>query len=243
VKDINSVRQAIAFHYRRCISLPSKQATSKMAAPTPSPSTPAYTSSPPSTVAPPVKKTTKETHPNLPPGLILGPDGKPCKACNSWRDWSKAFAKPRAKAEGSKQAVGMAGMFGAAAGVGATATPAPVNRDNCPPDTEALGRSTWTFLHTTAAYYPLSAPEQTQRSMLNLLSSVSVLYPCAPCASDFRDDMAKHPAAEAVRTREGLMQWLCERHNEVNEKLGKPAFGCEGAQARWRDGPADGSCD
>ncbi|GAV98642.1 mitochondrial FAD-linked sulfhydryl oxidase ERV1 [Lentinula edodes] len=25
---------------------------------------------------------------------------------------------------------------------------------NCPPDSEELGHATWTFLHTTAAYYP-----------------------------------------------------------------------------------------
>lgn len=215
----------------------------------PAPSSPSYSSTPPPNVAPKVLKTTKETHPNLPPGLILGPDGKPCKACNSWKDWSKAFAKPRVKAqqaEGSnKAASGMAGMFAAAAGVGAApvGTAAPTSRENCPPDTEALGRSTWTFLHTTAAYYPLSAPPATQSSMLALLSSISILYPCAPCASDFKQDISKHPANDAVKTREGLMQWLCERHNEVNTKLGKPAFQCENAQARWKDGPADGSCD
>jgi len=46
-----------------------------------------------------------------------------------------------------------------------------------------------------------------------------------------------------VSGREGLSRWLCERHNEVNEMLGKERFDCGKVGERWRDGPADGSCD
>ncbi|KAI0687954.1 hypothetical protein BC835DRAFT_1308994 [Cytidiella melzeri] len=37
-----------------------------------------------------VESSTPSTYANskpLPPGMILGPDGKPCKICTSWRDW------------------------------------------------------------------------------------------------------------------------------------------------------------
>ncbi|WVQ83106.1 hypothetical protein IAT38_005244 [Cryptococcus sp. DSM 104549] len=213
-------------------------------------------------------RTTKETHPNLPPGLILGPDGKPCKVCNSWQDWAKMKVKKKdgdgavgAAAGGAKKTAGGMGGFAAmmsGAGAGAAATskagesssapaavppPAAVDRSNCPPDTAQLGRSTWTFLHTTAAYYPLTAPPQAQTNMLNLLGSLSLLYPCSWCATDFQKDMRKNPPD--VSGREGLMKWLCERHNEVNQKLGKEKFSCDvkNLDVRWRDGPADGSCD
>lgn len=51
--------------------------------------------------------------------------------------------------------------------------------------------------------------------------------------------------APDVSGRQGLSKWLCERHNEVNRKLGKKEFGCDwqNLDARWKDGPADGSCD
>ena len=44
--------------------------------------------------------------------------------------------------------------------------------------------------------------------------------------------------------RKGLMRWMCEAHNDVNVKLGKPAFDCEGKslEERWGDGPKDGRC-
>ncbi len=55
--------------------------------------------------------------------------------------------------------------------------------------------------------------------------------------------MAEHKPD--VSGRAGLSRWLCERHNEVNEKLGKSIFDCgeKNLKERWKDGPADGSCD
>lgn len=219
---------------------------------------------------PPPLRTTKETHPNLPPGLILGPDGKVCKVCNSWQDWGKIKMKKKDAGDASGSGpgsggrvsggVGVAGMGGFAAmmsgsigaGVGTgvgnstgtgNAVPRRRDRSDCPPDTAALGRSTWTFLHTTAAYYPTRAPPETQTNMRRLLESLSLLYPCVPCANDFQEDMRANPPD--LSGRAGLSRWLCERHNEVNDKLGKERFDCswDSLNRRWKDGPEDGSCD
>jgi FAD-linked sulfhydryl oxidase len=206
-------------------------------------------------------RTTKETHPHLPPGLILDPDGKVCKVCNSWQDWGKMKMKKKSPAGSSSTTSSAAsGMAGFAAMMGNSASssikqppsdspeysplpPQEVDRNDCPADTALLGRSTWTFLHTTAAYYPLKAPPQAQQNMISLLSSLSFLYPCLPCAEDFQEKVKENPPD--VSGREALSRWLCERHNEVNEKLGKEKFGCDWSElnARWRDGPADGRCD
>ncbi|KAK8858627.1 hypothetical protein IAR55_002856 [Kwoniella newhampshirensis] len=227
-------------------------------------SAPAYT---------PPRRTTKETHPNLPPGLILDENGKVCKVCNSWQDWAKikkkggngvtssTFAAGESggnggsKKGGSIASGGMAGFAAMMSGGSSASNPKPktetvgpttpitADRSNCPPDTALLGRSTWTFLHTTAAYYPLTAPPQAQTNMLSLLSSLSMLYPCSWCATDFQKDIRRNPPD--VSGREGLMRWLCERHNEVNGKLGKEKFDCgiQNLDKRWKDGPDDGSCD
>jgi FAD-linked sulfhydryl oxidase len=192
------------------------------------------------------QRTTKETHPNLPPGLILGPDGKPCKVCNSFGDWAKIKVK-KVPGTGSGAASGTAKASAAsAAAVAATTTAASASsssRDNCPPDSAALGRATWTFLHTTAAYYPLKATPEHQSRMRALLGSLPQLYPCTWCADDFGADMKASPPD--VSGREALSRWLCERHNVVNAKLGKEKFDCAWAKidARWKDGPKDGSCD
>jgi len=185
----------------------------------------------------------------LPPGMVMGPDGKPCKICTAFRNW-----KPRTDGQTSKKGSTSAMMSAFGAMVAPVAVPAaeknptdaPQYRSdapppNCPPDVEQLGQATWTFLHTTAAYYP-EKPTPTQRAnMLMLLRSLPVLYPCGWCADDFGKDMSLNPPD--VSTRTSLSRWLCERHNAVNRKLGKSEFECARVDERWKDGPADGRCD
>ncbi|PPQ62882.1 hypothetical protein CVT24_006280 [Panaeolus cyanescens] len=175
------------------------------------------------------------------PGVIMGPDGKPCKPCTAFRNWrpqttNHTEAQPkRASDSGANQATSFATTQSSSA-------PTPTGPPpGCPPDVEQLGRATWTFLHSAAAYYP-DKPTPTQRAnMLMLLRSLPVLYPCNWCADDFGKDINQHPPN--VSSRAALSQWLCERHNEVNKKLGKEAFDCSKVDERWKDGPADGSCD
>ncbi len=196
-------------------------------------------------------RTNKETHPNLPPGLILGPDGKPCKVCNSWQDWAKLKMKKKGNSSTSTSAAGMGGFAAMMSGTSSpaktstysSASPQRLDRSDCPADTALLGRSTWTFLHTTAAYYPVQAPPEAQDNMRKLLSSLSLLYPCVPCAEDFQEKVQENPPD--LSGREGLSRWLCERHNEVNEKLGKETFDCgwTSLNRRWKDGSEDGSCE
>ena len=98
-----------------------------------------------------------------------------------------------------------------------------------------------TFLHTAAAYYPTNPSQHQRTQMLALIGSLPALYPCTHCAEDFGEKVKDNPPD--VSGRAGLSRWFCERHNEVNEKLGKPAFDCARTDERWKEGPKDGSCD
>jgi mitochondrial FAD-linked sulfhydryl oxidase len=169
----------------------------------------------------------------MPEGMIMGPDGKPCKVCTAFRNW-----KPRPSANGSSQK-SAAAMMAAFAGSSTSSEPKPP--PNCPPDVEQLGSATWTFLHTTAAYYPDRPTPNQRANMLGLLHALPVLYPCSHCASSLAEDMKENPPD--VSGRVGLSRWLCERHNEVNERLGKKTFDCAKTDERWKDGPSDGRCD
>ncbi|KAG7886784.1 hypothetical protein KL938_000437 [Ogataea parapolymorpha] len=101
--------------------------------------------------------------------IILDENGKPCRSCNTLLDF-KAVTKS------------------------ATKTVA----DDCPPDVEQLGRSTWTFLHSVAAKYPEQASEEQQEDMRTFLRVFGNIYPCWFCAKDFRQYMEKDkPKIEA----------------------------------------------
>jgi mitochondrial FAD-linked sulfhydryl oxidase len=187
----------------------------------------------------------------LPPGMVLGPDGKPCKICTSFRNWkpSGGTGTTRGGNKSNKRSPAhtiASSTAAAAAALAASASTISSEEDtrraaHCPPDVESLGRATWTFLHTTAAYYP-ETPTPTQRAhMLQLLHSLPQLYPCSHCAEDLGTRMQRRPPD--VRSRAALASWLCVTHNEVNAELGKPIFDCMRVDERWRDGPKDGSCD
>lgn len=203
----------------------------------------------------------------VPPGMVLGPDGKPCKVCTAFRNWKPGttnYTEPnsnkgrpatrnttnvsvnsqRQKQSADNVVPSFPSIAGVVAGAskGGTSTQRPDEPPpGCPPDVEQLGRATWTFLHSTAAYYP-DKPTPTQRAnMLMLIRSLPILYPCGWCANDLGEDVKKNPPDVSSRT--ALSLWLCERHNTVNEKLGKERFDCARVDERWKDGPSDGRCD
>ncbi|PWZ01705.1 FAD-dependent thiol oxidase [Testicularia cyperi] len=201
--------------------------------------------------------------------VILGPDGKPCRACNSKLAFAAAMKGTKGAGSGSGSGsaatsgakAATAGAAAAAASVAAAASSAPSDNagsrpSECPPDGEELGRSTWTFLHSAAAYFPEDPSAQQQSSMLAMLRALPDLYPCHSCAQALGEEYTREEneggwedkslrLKQAVLSGPSLRKWLCGIHNEVNHRLGKPAFSCSEANLneRWLDGPADGSCD
>ncbi|KAK6495181.1 hypothetical protein TWF481_003208 [Arthrobotrys musiformis] len=177
-------------------------------------------------------------HPPQPPahkgtisksGIVLGPDGKPCRTCNSARDMtnlSRMLTSGKAKSP-----------------LAAALSPPTPDRSECPPDVEQLGRSTWSLLHSITATYP-ETPTQSQKSdMQTFLSILGRVYPCWVCADDFTAWMKQPDNSPKLDTREDFGRWMCKAHNEVNRKLGKQEFDCNLWKQRWKDGWKDGRCD
>lgn len=134
-----------------------------------------------------------------------------------------------------------------AAGVAAVASTSSTNAVEedpykaCPPDVEQLGRHTWTFLHTTAAYYPDQPSDQHKKNASALFNSLPSLYPCSFCADELGKEIQRVGPPD-VSSRSALSNWLCNIHNEVNERLGKKQFDCSQVLKRWKDGWDDGRC-
>jgi FAD-linked sulfhydryl oxidase len=105
---------------------------------------------------------------------------KPCKACFDFSTWKKALQQEKSRPiiKNDKEA---------------TEEEEKKELPICPPDSLKLGRATWTFLHTTASYYPDKPTEENKQSVVNLLNSISSLYPCNYCASHLGEYLIEHP--------------------------------------------------
>ncbi|KAJ5639396.1 uncharacterized protein N7484_007258 [Penicillium longicatenatum] len=191
-------------------------------------------------------KQPQETDSALPKGVVLDKDGKPCRTCTSVASWRALTKQAKADSPTSSSANTTSTSTTPTKPLAAPATqPESTIPADCPPDVEALGRSTWTLLHTMAATYPEKADTQQQSDMQGFLKLFSRLYPCWVCADDFKTWMA-HPSGKNQPKLGGRAEfgwWMCEAHNEVNRKLGKKEFNCRFWEERWRTGWKDGRCD
>ena len=142
-----------------------------------------------------------------------------------------ASAKTSAAASTAAFAIAAAAQSTAGATDAASAGRHPAD---CPLDTEQLGRATWAFLHTTAAYYPLRATAPQRSSMRAFFDALGSFYPCAHCANYLRAELAQLPPKTEGRVE--LSNWLCNLHNVINARLGKPQFDCSRVLERWRTG-------
>ena len=70
--------------------------------------------------------------------------------------------------------------------------------------------------------------------MSQFLSSYAALYPCGYCADRTLEELQRNPPRTS--SQRALSVWLCEVHNEVNERLHKPLFDCSRTDERWKTG-------
>lgn len=125
-------------------------------------------------------------------------DGKPCRVCTDFKTWSRIEKQKTKESKESDSGNARAGAAAAAtaaatatASAGASAgnseskkglqTEEEWRRQNCPADVETLGNSTWTLLHTMAAYYPDRPAPSQMESMRSFFNSFAEHYPCWFC--------------------------------------------------------------
>lgn len=94
-----------------------------------------------------------------------------------------------------------------------------------------LGRSTWTLLHTYAAKYPVAPTREEQGNAIKLIDLLTKIFPCEECRGHFTKLVAGFPPK--VSTHDEFSTWMCDAHNIVNKRLGKPVFNCARLDERW----------
>jgi len=83
------------------------------------------------------------------------------------------------------------------------------------------GPSAWTFLHTITYNYPENPTEEDKRNYLNFFDSLKNVLPCKKCQAHYKENMNKYDLNNSLNSRQDIVEWLIDIHNEVNRDTGK----------------------
>lgn len=79
---------------------------------------------------------------------------------------------------------------------------------------EIWGPATWNVMYAFSHALPDVLDEE-KKQIINLFTSIMMLLPCNECKSHFKGYMERKPIEEHVGTREEILKWVGDLHNEV----------------------------
>ena len=108
-------------------------------------------------------------------------------------------------------------------------------------DPKIWGPHAWFFMHSITLGYPDKPTNEDKIWMKQFFESVGHVLPCMKCRNNYREHMNKLPLDNTVLlSRENLVKWLIDVHNEVNIKNSKPVVTHESAIESFINGNKQG---
>ena len=89
-------------------------------------------------------------------------------------------------------------------------------------DTKKWGKHGWIFLHYVTFNYPINPTQQDIDNYYDFFYSLKFVLPCEICKKHYSNNLLKHNLIGALKTRNTLIRWLIDIHNDINYELGKP---------------------
>lgn len=96
---------------------------------------------------------------------------------------------------------------------------------------EELGRHSWALLHSVASAMPSMPTQEDKLALESFLVGLAHVYPCKICGKHFSQMLKDYPIKH--KSREEFSYYLCDLHNRVNERLGKPVYDCKKTFEIW----------
>ena len=84
------------------------------------------------------------------------------------------------------------------------------------------GPPAWTFLHTITFNYPNNPSEQDKQNYYNFFDSLKYVLPCDKCKKHYKEN--SRDLKDNLNSRDDLVKWLIDIHNEVNVKNNKRKY-------------------
>ena len=93
---------------------------------------------------------------------------------------------------------------------------------------DRAGNAAWSNMHHRASLYPDSPTDKEKERMKVFLyeSMRSVALLCKNCNNHIKEYLKKHPIMPALVSKQAISRYLCEMHNDTNQKTGKEIHNC-----------------
>ena len=84
------------------------------------------------------------------------------------------------------------------------------------------GPAGWKFLHSITFNYPLTPDYNDKQNYKNFFENLQYVLPCPNCQNHYSQNIIKFPIR--LESRNELVEWLIDIHNEVNKKNNKKVY-------------------
>ena len=96
------------------------------------------------------------------------------------------------------------------------------SNSNLDSNSNIWGPSAWRFLHTITFNYPINPTNDQKEIYRNFFKNLGLVLPCGICEYNYNIHLVKYPIENYLKTKEDLVKWLINIHNEVNILHNKP---------------------
>ena len=103
------------------------------------------------------------------------------------------------------------------------------------------GPPAWTFLHTVTYNYPDNPTEDDKRNFYNFFDSLQHVLPCEKCKGHYKQNIQKYNLKNNLGSRQELVKWLIDLHNDINKDNGKPGWSYSDVFNKYQDMYKSGS--
>jgi len=96
------------------------------------------------------------------------------------------------------------------------------------------GPHAWIFLHSVTMNYPKNPTPQDKQRYREFFKSMERVLPCEKCAYHYSKHIEEYPIDPALESRDTLVRWFIQIHNEVNLSLEKHEYTYEQVIEEYR---------
>ena len=94
---------------------------------------------------------------------------------------------------------------------------------------DVWGPHGWKFIHYITLGYPNNPTENDKLNYKTFYTSLQHILPCAKCANNYSHNLIKYPIDNHLGSRDTLIRWVIDIHNQVNNETNKKEYNYEEA--------------